>query len=104
MSIVCRTYALDPNGIQKSFYGKAIVVEYDNGDRVLESYGLPVIRINGQTGEIDRLVDGWYQLKRGAFWTEEEDYVEWSPTTGRHIRAFCGIDKATWDKMEVVTM
>ena len=58
---------------EKSFYGKAFVRNYDNGDKVLESYGTDIIRVRG--GMMIRLWD------------------DWSATTGRHIKAFCGLNK-----------
>lgn len=60
---------------RKSFYGKAIVVMDKTGNKTLYSYNTPIItRTN--SGELVRLWDGW------------------SATTGRHIKAFCGLNKA----------
>lgn len=73
---------------QKSFYGKALVYEYDDGRRELQSYGTMVCRITA-TGEVQRLWDGW------------------SATTQRHINSFlrlysygnlCG--KANWGRFK----
>lgn len=59
----------------KSFYGKAWVMVEDNGTETLYSYDTAIIkRIPG--GELVRLWAGW------------------SATTGRHIAAFCGLNKA----------
>ena len=99
------SYALVPNDSHKSFHGKAIVKVYANGDQVLESYGLPVMRMDGKTGEFERLQDGWYQPKRIPYsWGggTYDEWVEWSATTGRHILAFSGINKAEYMKMPVV--
>ena len=70
---------------QQSFYGKAIVVMYDNGDRILLSYNVPVMR---------KYADGTYERLWG----------DWSSTTGKHIFAFSGgtIRKKEWDKMPLV--
>lgn len=67
-------YELTPTN-RKSFYGKAIVVMDDTGNKTLYSYNTLIItRTN--SGELVRLWDGW------------------SATTGRHIKAFCGLNKA----------
>ena len=68
-----RRYELSPIDGRKSFYGKAIV-EIDNGSETLYSYGTPVIK-RDPLGNLERLYDGW------------------SSTTGRHIKAFCGLNK-----------
>ena len=67
---------------RKSFYGKAVVTVYEDGTEVLRSY---------ETDVIKRTADG----KLVRLWDD------WSATTGRHIRAFCGIGKKEWDQMEV---
>ena len=64
-----------PNDSHKSFYGKAKIYHLTNGGRILESYATPVI-YEAPTGELWNLWGGW------------------SATTGRHIRAFCGKNKA----------
>lgn len=65
---------LKPANGQKSFYGKAQVVE-NNGTETLFSYGTPVVR-REQNGEYTRLWDGW------------------SATTGKHIASFAyGMNK-----------
>lgn len=80
-----RAYALIPTDGRKSFYGKAIVTVHSSGTETLESYGTPVLRKDSD-GSLHRLWEGW------------------SLTTGRHIKAFCGITKKEWDKMEVETL
>lgn len=72
-----RKFELVPNDGRKSFYGKA-VVEIDNeGSETLYSYGTRILtkRINGE------MVKHWNG---------------WSATTGRHIKAFCGLNKAQY--------
>lgn len=61
-----KKYALMPNDSHKSFYGKAIVIEYDNGEKELISYSTTVMK----------------QTK-----------------TGRHIKAFSGLNKAEYFKL-----
>lgn len=58
---------------RKSFYGKARVIEKDDGSKVLYSYSTPVVRIK----------DGKATLLR-------KGYVGWnaSPTTLRHVKDF----------------
>ena len=84
-----RTFELRPNGSHKSFYKKAFVEEWDNGDKRLFSYGTQVCIITGE-GDVIRTWRGW------------------SATTQRHVNAFlslyglsaiCG--KANWLKMSV---
>lgn len=73
-------YELQPNEKQKSFYGKATVVVGDDGTRTLYSYGTAIIKQTAD-GELVRLWD------------------DWSATTGKHIKAFCGINKAEYDRL-----
>jgi len=81
-------FELIPCNSQKSFYGKAQVIEF-NGYAVLKSYDTEVCAYNKLDGRFVRLWD------------------DWSATTGKHITAFCayyGIHyegKKTWDKMPV---
>lgn len=70
-----RAYELMPKDGHKSFYGKAIVIELADGTKLLRSYSTLVIK-EQPSGEYVRLWDGW------------------SATTGRHIKAFCGLNKA----------
>lgn len=69
-----RRYELTPIDGRKSFYGKAIVTVDNNGTETLYSYGTPIIK-RDSSGNLERL------------------YAGWSATTGRHIRAFCGLNK-----------
>lgn len=70
-----KIYDLIPNDSHKSFYGKAKVYIADDGTETLYSYNTPIIK-RTVTGELVRMWDGW------------------SATTGRHIAAFCGLNKA----------
>lgn len=69
-----KVYKLAPTTSQKDFYGKAIVKEYNDGTKVLQSYHTDVLRLNPD-GTLTRLWDGW------------------SATTGKHIRTFAGLNK-----------
>lgn len=82
MAKVVRTYELTPHDGRKSFYKKAIVRVYDDGTEVLRSYGTDV-------------------MSRAPYGTLRRHWDRWSATTGRHVAAFCGINKAAWDKMPV---
>ena len=72
----------------KSFYRKAVVIETDNGETVLQSYDTEVCKIDSN-GEFIRLWSGY------------------SLTTMRHINAFLelfgipGGGKKWWDSLEV---
>lgn len=70
-----RTYELTPVNGRKSFWGKAIVQIDDDGVETLLSYDTPIIK---------RYSDG--RLRRV--------YNGWTLTTGKHINAFCGLNKA----------
>ena len=72
-----RKYELILNDGRKSFYGKAVVELADDGSETLYSYGTPIIKKTA-AGELVKLWDGW------------------SATTGRHINAFCGLNKAAY--------
>lgn len=73
-------YELTPKTRQKSFYGKA-VVHADGNTLTLYSYGTPIVRLNGNTGALTRLWDGW------------------SATTGKHIASFCGLNKSGFEAL-----
>ena len=70
-----RKYELTPVDGRKSFYRKAVVIVEDNGTETLYSYNTPIIK-RLVSGELVKLWDGW------------------TATTGRHIKAFCGLCKA----------
>lgn len=66
-------YELKANN-QKSFYGKALVEVTADGRQILYSYNTPIIEKTAD-GNLNRL------------------YFGWTATTGKHIKAFCGLDK-----------
>lgn len=68
-------YELTPTNNQASFYGKARVVVDDDGTETLISYDTPII---------ERTADG----KLNRLW-----FGDWTATTGRHIKSFCGLNK-----------
>lgn len=70
-------YELIPTDGRKSFYGKAIVTIDEDGTETLSSYNTPIIK-RTVSGELVKLWDGW------------------TSTTGRHIKAFCGLNKAQY--------
>lgn len=72
-----KKYELTPTDSRKSFYGKAVVEVADDGTETLFSYNTPIIKKTA-AGELVKLWDGW------------------SATTGRHIAAFCGLNKAAY--------
>lgn len=72
-----KRYELTPTDERKSFYGKARVEIADDGTETLYSYDTPIIK-RTNAGELVKLWDGW------------------SATTGRHIAAFCGLNKAAY--------
>lgn len=72
-----KIYELKPTDGRKSFYGKAVVIVEDNGTETLYSYDTPIIK-RLVSGELVKLWDGW------------------TATTGRHIQAFCGLNKAAF--------
>lgn len=63
-----RIYALEPRfDSRKSFYGKAHIIDYENGTFELQSYNTIVSRcVNGKVGELGK----------------------WSQTTTRHQKEF----------------
>lgn len=76
-----KKYELIPTDGRKSFYGKAVVIVEDNGTETLYSYGTPIIK-RLVSGDLVKLWEGW------------------TATTGRHIKAFCGLNKAGFLKLE----
>ncbi len=82
-----KVFELRPTNGRKSFYGKASVIEKDNGDIELRSYDTIVARIRNR--KFERLWSGY------------------SATTMNHINSFIdayGIDgggKAWWISLEV---
>ncbi len=85
-----KIYNLSPMGYEraKSFYGKAKIIEKDNGEKVLQSYNTEVCKITSG-GEFVRLWGGY------------------SVTTMRHVNSFLnffnipGGGKTWWDNQTV---
>lgn len=83
-----RKYELIPTDGCKSFYGKAVVIVKDNGEKVLLSYNTEVCKITSG-GEFVRMWSGY------------------SVTTMRHVNAFlslfgiAGGGKAWWDAQTI---
>lgn len=75
-----KQYDLMPIDGRKSFYGKARVKVADDGSETLYSY---------ETKIITRTPSGEFVKHWGG----------WSATTGRHIKAFCGLNKAEYMKL-----
>lgn len=72
-----KIYELKPTGTQnqkKNFYGKASVIIEEDGSETLLSYNTPIIK-RTPNGELIKLYDGYTQ------------------STGKHIKAFCGLNK-----------
>lgn len=72
-----KRYELIPTDGRKSFYGKAIVEVEENGTETLYSYNTPIIK-RLISGELVKLWNGW------------------TATTGKHIAAFCGLNKTEY--------
>lgn len=72
-----KRYELIPTDGRKSFYGKAIVEVEEDGTQTLYSYNTPIIK-KLASGELVKLWNGW------------------TATTGRHIVAFCGLNKTEY--------
>jgi len=72
-----RVYESTPTDGRKSFYGKAKVIIDEAGNETLYSYDTPIIKRTA-AGELVKLWEGW------------------TATTGRHINAFCGLNKAAY--------
>lgn len=75
-----KRYELIPTDGRKSFYGKAIVEVEENGTETLYSYNTPIIK-RLVSGELVKLWNGW------------------TATTGRHIAAFCGLNKTEYTNL-----
>lgn len=74
-------YELTPVDGRKSFYGKAKVYRDNEGNEVLYSYDTPII-CRTAAGDLKKLWNGW------------------SMTTGRHIKAFCGLNKKEYESLK----
>lgn len=75
-------YELMPHDGRKSFYHKAVVSVNDDGSETLYSYNTPIIT---------RTISGEFRRHWGG----------WSATTGRHIAAFCGLNKKAFCSIPV---
>ena len=75
-------YELKPVTSQKSFCGKAHVVIEDDGTRILYSYDTAIVK---------ETADGLFRL-----------WNDWTATTGKHIRAFCGLNKKEFEALPLV--
>ena len=65
---------------QESFYGKALVHVDEDGTETLYSYNTPIIS-RKPNGQLKRL---WFK---------------YSQTTGKHIKAFCGLSKQEFESL-----
>ena len=85
---IMKVFELKPINNRKSFYGKAIAIEQDNGIIELKSYNTIVARI--VNGRFERLWSGYSQ------------------TTMNHINAFISVygiiggGKSWWDSLEII--
>lgn len=75
-----KRYELTPTNGQQSFYGKAFVEIEEDGTEILYSYNTPIIK-RLKSGELIKIYD------------------EWTQTTGRHIKAFCGLNKKEYTNL-----
>lgn len=82
MKYTSKHYELLPNDCHKSFYGKAKVFVSKDGTEYLQSYST-IVCVREPDGTIRRTWSGW------------------SATTGRHIAAFCGMNKKTFCSLPV---
>ena len=73
-------YELSPKDNRKSFYGKCYVIE-ENGVSTLFSYNTKIMSKDD---------NGYHRY-----------YDDWTATTGRHIKAFCGMNKKEFMNLEV---
>ena len=81
-------YELKPRqNEQKSFYGKAVVYQDNRGNKTLYSYGVKIMSIS-PAGVKTRYWNGHIHDDGGD--------LGWSRTTGRHIKAFSGLNKAEY--------
>lgn len=78
-----KEYELQPIDGHKSFYKKAIVRVNEDGSETLYSYGTKIITRNTD-GKMYRHYIGFY-----------------SRTTGRHVRAFCGLSKKEFEDLPI---
>lgn len=77
---VKKIYELTPRDSHKSFYGKALVIELENGDELLQSYST-IVLIRKADGTLLRTWSGY------------------SATTGRHVAAFARLNKKEYQDL-----
>lgn len=77
-----KRYELIPEDCKKSFYGKCYIEEDEEGNKVLYSYDTKIMTM----------------FKNGNM---VRHYNMWSATTGRHIKAFCGLNKKEFSKLSM---
>ena len=75
-----KVYYLENEKGEKFCSGSPLVVVNDNGEKVLFSYCTEIMK----------------ETKSGQFLRR---WPNWSMTTGRHIKAFCGLNKAGFDSL-----
>ena len=73
-----KRYELTPNGTQKSFYGKAVVMVDSDGTETLYSYNTPIIK-RLASGELVKLWGGWSNTtgKSGGIQRYTLQIIEW---------------------------
>lgn len=82
---IVHIYDLRPmDDTRKSFYGKASVYVDEFGNEFLISYNTLIMA---------RFADKKYGDNLVRYWDD------WSATTGRHIKAFCGLNKAGFESL-----
>lgn len=77
MANIIKSVELQPNDSHKSFYKKAIVHYHADGSTSLQSYSTIVAQTTPD-GKLQRTWNGY------------------SATTGRHIKAYCGLNKSEY--------
>lgn len=77
-----RIFDLAPKNGRKSFYGKAKVIEKQNGDEILRSYNTDILLKN----------------KNGLFLIC--NLSDLTPTTCTHVKSYCGLCKKDVVKLE----
>jgi len=86
---IVNVYDLRPmDGTRKSFYGKASVYIDEFGNEFLISYNTLIMA---------RFVDKKYGDNLVRYWDG------WTATTGRHIKAFCGLNKKQFENLPLLS-
>lgn len=82
-------FELRPTNGRKSFAGKAVVnVDFNAMSETLSSYGTKICTVS-KDGKVTR------------FWPK--DPIDWTFTTGCHIKSFMGLDKAEFLKLPLTS-